>query len=139
MRAQRVEQELLALCDRVRAKIKQRQWEDYDAILLGLASEAISSMEGDSFILELGKKDRETHGQRLVAAAQQAGRADITVTLGDQPAKIESGVIVRDVAGRQVWDNSLEARLERMWPLLRSQIAERLGIQSNAAPSGGQS
>jgi vacuolar-type H+-ATPase subunit E/Vma4 len=140
MRAGRVEQELLALREQVRAKLRERPWDQYGEILVGLAAEALARMEGDAFVLELSEKDREKQGDALVAAAgQRAGRPDIAVTVSAEPARIDSGVIVRDDQDRQVWDNSLEARLERMWPLLRSQIAEYMGIQSNAAPSGGQS
>lgn len=140
MRARRVEHELLALCEQVGAKIQERKLEDYDQILVRLAAEALTRMEGDAFVLELSEQDREQHAESLaVAAARQAGRPDVSVTVSAEPAKIGSGVIVRDAEGRQVWDNSLEARLKRMWPLLRSQIAEHTGIQSNAAPSGGQS
>jgi V/A-type H+-transporting ATPase subunit E len=140
MRAGRVEQELTALCEQVRVRLQQRRLDGYEDILVTLAAEALASMEGDSFLLELSHKDRETLGDKLAAAAAaRAGRPDITVTVSTEPARIDSGVIVRDVEGRQVWDNSLEARLDRMWPLLRSQIADHMAIQSNAAPSGGQS
>ena len=140
MRARRVEEELLALCEQVRTEIKERRLEDYDAILATLAAEALASMEGDTFVLQLNEKDRQALGGTLGAvAAQQAGRPDVSVTVSAEPARIDAGVIVRDAEGRQVWDNSLEARLERMWPRLRSQIAEKTGIQSNAASSGGQS
>jgi vacuolar-type H+-ATPase subunit E/Vma4 len=36
--------------------------------------------------------------------------------------------VVTDAEGRQTWDNSLEARLERMWPDLRNRIADWAGL-----------
>jgi V/A-type H+-transporting ATPase subunit E len=140
MRAARVEQELLALRDQVRAKLRQREGYEYVETLASLAVEALASMEGETFVLELSEADRQAVGDALAASVEQrVQRPNITVTVSPKPAPIDSGVIVRDQQGRQVWDNSLDARLDRMWPMLRSQIAEHVGIQSNVTPSGGQS
>jgi vacuolar-type H+-ATPase subunit E/Vma4 len=50
------------------------------------------------------------------------------VGLAPEPAAIGGGVIVRDVEGRQRWDNSLAARLERLWPAIRRRVAEETGL-----------
>jgi len=42
-------------------------------------------------------------------------------------------VIVRDAEGRQVWDNSLLARLERFWPVLRREIGVRTSLAGPSA------
>ena len=140
MHAARMEKQLLSVRDEVQAKLLARKGFDYGETLVTLAAEALSRMEGDTFVLELSEQDRKTFGAKLAdLAPDRAGRPDITVTVGTQPSPIEGGVIVHDPQGRQLWDNSLEARLERMWPLLRSQIAEHMGLQANTEPSGGQS
>ena len=140
MHAAHVEKELLSFRDKVRDKLLARKGFDYGETLVTLAAEALARMEGDTFVLELSEQDRKTFGAELADIVPDlAGRPDVTVTVDNQPAPIESGVIVRDPQGRQIWNNSLEARLERMWPLLRSQIAEHMGLQANTEPSGGQS
>ena len=140
MHAAHVEKELLSFRDKVRDKLLARKGFDYGETLVTLAAEALARMEGDTFVLELSEQDRKTFGAELADIVPDlAGRPDVTVTVDNQPAQIESGVIVRDPQGRQIWNNSLEARLERMWPLLRSQIAEHMGLQANTEPSGGQS
>jgi V/A-type H+-transporting ATPase subunit E len=140
MRATRVEKQLLSLRDQVRARLQARKGFDYGETLVTLAAEALARMDGDTFILALSEQDQKAFGAKLaVVVPDRAGRPDVTVTVDDQPAAIRGGVIVRDSQGRQLWDNSLEARLERMWPLLRSQIADHMGLQANAEPSGGQS
>jgi V/A-type H+-transporting ATPase subunit E len=140
MRATRAEEELLALRDKIHARLSARKGFDYDETLVALAAEALGRMEGDAFVLALAERDRETFGAKLTKVVpDRAGRPDVTLTVDNQPASIKGGVIVRDPQGRQVWNNSLEARLERMWPLLRSQIAEHMGLQASTEPSGGQS
>ena len=105
-----------------------------------LAAEAIARMAGETFVLELSAADRQEFGAALVAAVPgRTGRLNINVTIGTQPADIPCGVIVRDPQGRQIWDNNFEARLDRMWPLLRSKLAEHMRHQASAEPPGGQS
>ncbi|MFO7907087.1 MAG: V-type ATP synthase subunit E [Pirellulaceae bacterium] len=141
MRSARVEQQLLKLHDRVCQKLDRGARGDYDQTLANLAAEALARMEGDTFVLELSSQDLAARGRTLPAAAtRRAGRPDLAVTVSAEPADITGGVIVRDPAGRQVWDNSLRARLDRMWPLLRGQIAEGLGLNElDVMDSGGQS
>lgn len=139
-RATRVERELVAMRDQVRARLLARQGFEYGEALVRLAAEALTRMEGDAFVLELSPDDLQEFGTALAGAVlARAERPQVTLTVSDVPAKIEGGVIVRDPQGRQVWDNSLAARLDRLWPLLRNKIAEHLGLDTRAEPSGGQS
>lgn len=139
-RATRVERELLALRDQVRERLLARQGFAYGETLERLAAEALARMEGDAFVLELSAKDLQQFGASLPGAvAARVGRPHVTLTVSDEPAKIAGGVIVRDPQGRQIWDNSLAARLDRLWPLLRNKIAEHLGLDTRAEPSGGPS
>jgi V/A-type H+/Na+-transporting ATPase subunit E len=138
--AARVEQELLGLREQVRQRLRTRQGFAYGEVLARLAAEAVARMDGDRFVLELSEEDLPKFGAALTAAVPaRAGRPQITLTLSDAPAKIEGGVIVRDPQGRQVWDNSFAARLDRLWPQLRNQIAQYLGLDTRAERSGGQS
>lgn len=140
MRAARVERELLALRDQVRARLVARQGFDYGEALVRLAAEALGRMEGDAFVLELAAHDRRDFAALLTAAVPaRAGRPHVALTVSDEPAKIEGGVIIRDPRGRQFWDNSLTARLDRLWPTLRSRIAEHLGLDTHEELSGGPS
>ena len=52
-------------------------------------------------------------------------------------AMTDGGAIVQDAVGGQVWDNRLLARLARLWPELRRQIAVRAGLVVERAPTGG--
>jgi vacuolar-type H+-ATPase subunit E/Vma4 len=137
LRAMRAEQELTTLRDAVRDRLTARQDFDYGECLLTLAAEAIRQMEGDAFHLQLAPQDTEKYGPSLAAgAAARAGRPDVKVRIDQQAADIGGGVVVRDPQGRQVWDNSLQARLDRLWPLLRHQMAEYLGLEATRQPEG---
>jgi len=139
-RATRVEQQLLTLREQVRGQLAARRGGETADTLVRLAAEAVTRMEGDAFVLELSPPDLQDFGASLAAAVQaRTGRPQVTLIVSDVPAKIGGGVIVRDPQGRQVWDNSLGARLDRLWPLLRNKIAEHLGRDTRAEPSGEES
>jgi vacuolar-type H+-ATPase subunit E/Vma4 len=138
LQATRAEQELTAMRDAVLDRLLARTGFDYRDSLLALAAEAIARMEGDAFVLQLADQDLKEYGPGLATgAAARAGRPEVTVTLDARPAAIRTGVIVRDPQGRQVWDNSFEARLHRLWPFLRHQLAAHLGLRTTTQPAGG--
>lgn len=139
MRAARVEHELERLRDAVRTLLREREGFDYPRALEDLAVEALDGMEGEAFVLELSREDRSLADELLVAVRKRLADQPVEIVVASEPAEIHGGLIVRDATGRQVWINSLEDRLDRMWPLLRSQIAQQLGLQEEAEPSGGQS
>jgi len=67
-------------------------------------------------------------GRGSVAARLPDGRGSVELALGSAGAAIRGGVIVRDADGRRAWDNTLAARLERLWPALRRRIAAAAGL-----------
>jgi hypothetical protein len=50
------------------------------------------------------------------------------VELGEDPSAKKGEWILQDEEGRQIWELGLEARLERLWPELRRQIAAQCGL-----------
>jgi len=129
LRAARIEKVLRDIREAARERLAARDGYDYRAMLARLAAEAVREMEGQAFVLELAEADRQAYGPDLAAdVCRLVGREGIQVSLAAGPAAIEGGVIVRDAEGRQRWDNSLAARLERLWPALRRRIAEETGL-----------
>ena len=132
MRARRIEEALEAVHDETRRRLAERGpggagGEDYCRTLIRLAAEAVSIMEGERFVLELGAEDLKAVGNGLADDVRRAvGRPGLQIAVAPEPADIQTGVIVRDADGRQAVNNSLAARLERLWPALRLVIGARL-------------
>jgi vacuolar-type H+-ATPase subunit E/Vma4 len=82
--------------------------------------------------------DRIALGDGLAEAiTTRLGRSPLSITISDDPAIADGGVMVQDAQGRQAWDNRLPARLKRLWPELRRQIAIRtLLVVENSMPGG---
>jgi vacuolar-type H+-ATPase subunit E/Vma4 len=134
MRADRIEEALQAVRDEARRRLADRGGEDYRATLVRLAAEAVAHMAGETFVLSLGVEDLKAFGKGLADEVRRAvGRDGLEVSVADEPAKIEAGVLVCDAEGRQVWNNGLAARLERSWPALRQAIGVRLLADVHAA------
>lgn len=111
---------------------------DYHASLVALAAEALNCMPGDAFVIRLSPADRAALGNSLAGEiAERARPRPGNISLVDDPAITNGGLVVQDAEGRRVWDNRLPQRLERMWPELRRQIAVRAGwMAENPAPGG---
>jgi len=126
MSAQQTEETLDAIRDEARERLLERG-NDYRACLVRLAAEAVSQMVGERFVLALGAEDLKAVGNGLADNVRKVlGREELQIAVAPEPADIEAGVLVRDADGRQVVDNSLAARLERLWPALRLVIGARL-------------
>ncbi len=91
------------------------------AVLAGLAAEAVSRMEGENFVVVVAASDGGAAAGLAAGIERLAGRGPLKIKI-EEDQGLGGGVIVRDGEGRQRWDNSFRARLERLWPELRGRI-----------------
>ena len=144
MRARKAEAALQTICDEARRRLLAREGFDYREAVVALAADAAGRLEGDAVVLELAAADAEVLGPDLAdAVRRRVGRDGLAVSIAAEAADIAGGVIVRDAEGRQVWDNSLDGRLKRFWPMLRREIApyvapDEAGTECPAPPSDDQ-
>jgi vacuolar-type H+-ATPase subunit E/Vma4 len=123
LRAARVEALLESVYEEARQRLVAREGFEYLETVIGLASHAISQMAGVDFVVKLSEADQTILGDGLAEEiAHRVGRP-VNITIFYEPGITESGVIVEDTEARQVWDNRLVKRLERLWPELRRQVA----------------
>ena len=134
MHAERVESLLSGIYEGARAKLEARDGFEYRKALVTLAAHAICRMEGDSFVVKACEADRAALGDGLTGEIEgRLGHRKVAIAMAYEPAIKEGGVVVEDADARQVWDNRLSARLERMWPELRRHLA----IEASFIPQAG--
>lgn len=134
-----IEALLQTIFEQARQRLASRQGFDYRETLIALATEAMERMVGDSFLVKLAAADRAAFGKALTEEIpSRLARSSLRITISDEPTIIAGGLVVQDDSGRQVWDNRLAARLERLWPELRQQLAVRTGLIA-ASPTAGAS
>jgi vacuolar-type H+-ATPase subunit E/Vma4 len=129
IRAARVEALLESLRERARRELSARRGFDYREAIISLAAEALRRMAGDNFVLSLAVGYEADLGKGLAEEVlRRAERADVTITVADDPSITGGGLVLRDLEGRQAWDDRLTVRLDRLWPALRLQVATRTGL-----------
>lgn len=136
----RVEALLQSVCEEVRRRLAAGDGFDNRDAIIALAAEAVSQMFGETFAVRLSPGDFTRFGGQLdEEIARRAGRSRLNLTISEEPALTGGGVIVRDIEGRQVWDNRFGPKLDRLWPELRRQIAVQAGLVVAGEATGGVS
>ncbi len=137
-RSARVEALLESVYAEVSRQLLARDGFDYRATLIDLAAEAMGRMAGQTFVLKLATADRKAAGDGLRGdVARRTGRSADAITISNENTIAGGGVIVEQTEGHQVWDNRLTARLERLWPELRRQIAMQTALIAGGGTAGG--
>ena len=123
LRAARVEALLESVYEEACQRLVAREGFEYLETVIGLASHAISQMAGVGFVVKLSEADQTILGDGLAEEiAHRVGRP-VGIAISYEPGITEGGVIIEDTEARQMWDNRLVKRLERLWPELRRQVA----------------
>ena len=93
----------------------------YEKVLKGLVSEAVEQVEGSEFTIQGNMKDQVA----LKKIADQLSKdKKIKIAVDSEAIKTIGGVKVRSSDGYVMFDNTFEARLERLKPSLRKQVAQ---------------
>jgi vacuolar-type H+-ATPase subunit E/Vma4 len=138
LRADRIEAQLDAVRAEARRLLLEREGFDCRETIVRLAADAVSRMAGAGFTLKVSPADLRALGAGFGdQVARRAGRGDVPVLVEADPAIEDGGVVVQDASGRQMWDNRLGARLDRMWPELRRRLAVEAGFAGPAKVGGG--
>lgn len=136
-RAEQIEAALHSIRDEARAHLAARDTFDYGVALATLTAAALAEMAGDHFVLKLSPADATDFGDSLLAnLPPRVGRPHLQLTLAPEASLDDGGVMVQDATGRQICNNRFTARLERLWPELRRQLAAQLGWSLAPASPG---
>jgi vacuolar-type H+-ATPase subunit E/Vma4 len=123
-RADCIESALNQIRDEAARQLEARAGFDYRQAVIRLTATALAQMDGNRFILVVSDADNQALGQGWVEeVSRQSGRSGLELSTASAKTKNQAGVLIRDAEGRQVWDNTLLARLERLWPALRRELA----------------
>jgi vacuolar-type H+-ATPase subunit E/Vma4 len=138
LRSARIETLLESVLEEVQRRLPVHEGFDYRETILRLATEAVSQMTGDSFMAKLSPEDVEKFGAELGREiCQRVGRSSLHITVVEDGTITGGGVVIQDTDGRQLWDNRLAARLDRLWPALRRQVAVLTSLVTAGGPPRG--
>lgn len=123
IRAARIEALLESVYEEARKRLLAREGFGYREAVIDLASHAIQQMTGAVFVIKLSDTEKSLIGDNLAdEIARRVGRS-VRISVSYEQDSAGGGVVVQDAEARQLWDNRLLKRLDRLWPELRRQIA----------------
>ncbi|MFA6568155.1 MAG: V-type ATP synthase subunit E family protein [Victivallales bacterium] len=129
MESEQMENLLQSIYGRIRQRLQAREGFDYREMMFNLAAEAICNMTAGKYTMRMSAADHEILGDGWQdEIRRRAGRNTFEIVIKDDSGITGGGLIVEDYEGGEVWDNRLPARLQRMWPELRIQIAGQTGL-----------
>ena len=117
------ENELAKLFDQALERLERRKGYDYPATLAALAAEAIRAMDTGHVVLGFAEGVRLLATDEWLADVRRRASRDVAIDVSEEPEPIRGGVVVRSADGRLLVDNSFAARLARLRPELRRQVA----------------
>jgi vacuolar-type H+-ATPase subunit E/Vma4 len=123
------EKVIRGIVDEAKARLLKRDGAEYAKSLVALAAEAAEALGGGQLVAYLAPQDMEKFRAALpeqVRAALKAGGMDAQISVQSAREPIEGGVVVETADGARRVDNSVEARLRRLYPGIRRGIAEIL-------------
>jgi V/A-type H+-transporting ATPase subunit E len=148
-RVQAAELDLRAGLDRLRwelvhgvlAKLPARLEEQvadtpcYQPLLLAYLREGAQAIERDELVAQLNRLDWQRFHQKWETLTRQAAPGK-RITLSPETLDSIGGVLLASADGNIRFDNTFEARMERMEETLRGTIAERLEPHAVEMPHG---
>jgi vacuolar-type H+-ATPase subunit E/Vma4 len=87
-------------------------------------------------VLKLSDGDHTILGDGLTDEIAHRIGQPVNITISHEPGITGGGVVIEDAEARQVWDNRLVKRLERLWPELRRLIAVEASFVPKATSGG---
>ncbi|MFQ6135447.1 MAG: V-type ATP synthase subunit E [Nitrososphaerales archaeon] len=95
----------------------------YDKSLKRLLEEGVDAIGGDEFLIHTNSNDQDM--LKKISREVETSRK-VKIKLSSKPLDCRGGVQVMNSDGSVIYDNTVEARLERLKPLLRKQISDML-------------
>lgn len=105
--------------ERATEKISSSAGQEYERALERLIQEGLDII-GPNANVRCAPKDRKS----VASAIKKLSKAKLT--MGDEPVETIGGVVMTTPDGSVRFDNTLEARLDRMRPVLRKEVAALL-------------
>jgi len=111
-----------------KALARYRKSGDYASVLTGLVLEAVSALEGDSFVVRANREDIDLLESAVFPAVRGAAGGRAIAKLEAKPFErpTSGGVQVGTPDGKVIYDNTFDARLYRLREEIRNIIFEEV-------------
>ena len=97
----------------------------YRALLLNLLREGCGAMQGSGVVAQLNSRDYSAFQHEWTQLLSEAG-CEQPVKLSEERCECSGGILLRNEADDVRFDNTFEARLERLRPIIEQRVDEAL-------------
>jgi V/A-type H+/Na+-transporting ATPase subunit E len=94
---------------------------EYRSMINKMIEDCISAIGSEEVIIESNEKD-----SKIVSELMGKKFGQVKVSLSDKPVNTLGGLRARSADGSMTYDSTLELRMERLKPLIRKEIVQRL-------------
>ncbi|MCS7110193.1 MAG: V-type ATP synthase subunit E [Candidatus Caldarchaeum sp.] len=116
-----VEEEITKIFDDVLKKlVEESRRPAFKPVMESLLDEAVNLLGRDMVV------ESDEHGIRMLKEITASKTYSVKVVVSEKPVSLMGGLKASSLDGTLRFDNSLEARLERLKPMLRTEIAKML-------------
>jgi len=117
--------------DRVLRELASETDAERKTIVERLATRGLAAMNGSRFSMVVAPQDEKLIDDDLLARISRKARRSASIVV-ESSSGIQGGAAMLSSDGRQQYDNSWEARIERLSSTLRLKVAEILFAESDA-------
>ena len=114
-----VEESVEKVIDKAIEKLRESLQKDYTNLMTQLIDEAITSLKTTDIVISTNARDSD-----LVKSILKKFKG---VTLSSDTIKCIGGIFVKSKDGSMNFDNTIDARLERLKPVIRKDVATKFG------------
>ena len=114
-----VEESVEKVIDKAIEKLRESLQKDYTNLMTQLIDEAITSLGTTDIVISTNARDSD-----LVKSILKKFKG---VTLSSDTIKCIGGIFVKSKDGSMNFDNTIDARLERLKPVIRKDVATKFG------------
>jgi V/A-type H+/Na+-transporting ATPase subunit E len=94
---------------------------EYKSMINEMIEDCISAIGSEEIIIESNEKD-----SKIVSELMRKKSGQVKVSLSEKPINALGGLKASSVDGSLTYDSTLELRTERLKPLIRKEIVQRL-------------
>jgi V/A-type H+-transporting ATPase subunit E len=128
-RVARQEEMIKSVFDEALKRLRETRSYDYRQSVIQLASDALGKMQGNEYTIRLRTSDERFADDSLIEAIREKLNArDFNLRI--ETSSADAGPVVESSDGRQVYNNSFDARLRRLQDPLRKRVAETIFEES---------
>ena len=114
--------EVISKTEEELSKIAEKGGKDYAEVLKNFISEAVANLDSEELIVYANERDKSLVSDVINQLKKEMRNRNVKLSLANESIDTSGGIIVQSADGRQIFNNTFEARLIKLKDELRGKI-----------------